>query len=88
MTQLSLGAMSDEGRPGATRHPTSLWLSPDDLARLAVVAARTGYSRTEVMRILLRIGLRLHADELAPKDRRAPVEVRPPPDDGRAAAAA
>lgn len=87
--------MSDAERPGAAaieggrpeRHPTSLWLSPDDLARLDEVVVRTGYSRTEVMRILLRIGLRLHADELTPKDRRAPVEVRPPPGGDRTAAA-
>ena len=79
--------MSAESPPAERRHPTSLWLSPDDLAQLDAVVQRTGYSRTEVMRILLRIGLRLHAGELAPKDRRAPVEVRPPPGSLRPAAA-
>lgn len=72
--------MNNEGHAPerVTRHPTSLWLSPEDVVALDAVVGRTGYSRTEVMRILLRIGLRLHADELTPKDRRAPLGVRPP----------
>ena len=81
--------MNDErqSRDVPDRHPTSLWLAPDDLVRLESVRQRTGYSRTEIIRILLRIGLRLHADEIAPKDRRAPVEVRPPPGGAHTAAA-
>jgi hypothetical protein len=59
-------------------YPTSVRLSRDDLDGIDAVADRTGYSRNEVMRLLLRLGLRL-ADDLAPKDRRAEVEVRAPP---------
>jgi hypothetical protein len=79
--------MSERAMPGAAAewHPTSVRLSPDDLAAIAAVVVRTGYSRNEVMRILLRIGLRL--EEIAPKDRRAALEVRPLPETDASAAA-
>lgn len=65
-------------------HPTSVRFSPEDVGRLDVVAARLGYSRNELIRLLVRLGLRL-ADDLPPKDRRAAVEVRAPPPGSRAA---
>ena len=79
--------MSERATPSAAAewHPTSVRLSQDDLDAIGAVVARTGYSRNEVMRILLRIGLRL--EEIAPKDRRAALEVRPLPQTEATAAA-
>jgi len=71
-------------------HPTSVRLNPDDLAQVDAVCARTGWSRNEAIRIILRLGFKL-TDTIPAKDRRAALEVslsspeeRPP---GRAAAA-
>jgi len=64
-------------RPGAP-HPINVRLSWADVTALDRVVERTGYSRNEVMRLLLRIGLR-HADDLAPKDTRAAIRAPPPP---------
>ena len=62
--------------------PITVRLGPDDARRVALLAARTGHSRNEVIRLLLRIGLRF-ADTIEPKDTRAsvagPIEPRGPP---------
>jgi len=74
-------AAQGAGGPVAERtapHPINVRLSWADVAALDRVVGRTGYSRNEVMRLLLRIGLR-HADDLPAKDTRAAIETRGPP---------
>lgn len=64
----------------ADRHPTSVFLGLADQIELRRLSERTGYSRSELMRILLRIGLRLESDSLAPKDHRAALRPGPAPE--------